>query len=245
MKTVLGCIRRADADFDLIAPGDRVAVGVSGGKGSLLLLEALARYRRFPGKDFSLHAITVEMGLEPFDPAPIRALCDALEVPYTVLDTDIAKIIFDLRREENPCALCARMRRGALLDAAQAAGCNRVALGHHREDAVETLFMSLIYEGRLHTFHPNTFLPDRGLAVIRPMVYVPEKHIVHVAKALSLPVVHNPCPQDGHSRRQEIKEMLKTLSKDHPRLKEYTLSALKNSDQYGLWDKRQAGRDEV
>lgn len=245
MKTVLGCIRRADADFDLIAPGDRVAVGVSGGKDSLLLLEALARYRRFPGKDFSLHAITVDMGLEPFDPAPIRALCDALEVPYTVLDTDIAKIIFDLRREENPCALCARMRRGALLDAAQAAGCTKVALGHHREDAVETLFMSLIYEDRLHTFHPNTFLPDRGLAVIRPMVYVPEKHIVHVAKALSLPVVHNPCPQDGHSRRQEIKEMLKTLSKDHPRLKEYTLSALKNSDQYGLWDKRQAGRDEV
>ena len=165
-------------------------------------------------------------------------------MPYTVLDTDIAKIIFDLRREENPCALCARMRRGALLDAAQAAGCTKVALGHHREDAVETLFMSLIYEGRLHTFHPNTFLPNRSLAVIRPMVYVPEKHILHVAKGLSLPVVHNPCPQDGHSRRQEIKDLLKTLSKDYPRLREYTLSALKNSEQYGLWDRRQAGRDE-
>ncbi|MDO5378318.1 MAG: ATP-binding protein [Clostridia bacterium] len=242
MKTVLGCIRKADADFDLIAPGDRVAVGVSGGKDSLLLLYALSLYRKFSGKDFSLQAITLKMGLEPFDVSPIRALCETIDVPYTVIETEIAKVIFDIRKESNPCALCAKMRRGALNDAAIAAGCNKVALGHHREDAIETLLMSLIFEGRLHTFHPNTYLSRRQIAVIRPMVYLPEKHVIHVVKSLGLPVVHNPCPADGNSKREEMKELLRTLSKAYPQLKEYMLSALQNTAQYGLWDQKQAGR---
>ena len=242
MKTVLGCIRKADTDFEMIAPGDRIAVGVSGGKDSLLLLYALSLYRKFSGKDFTLQAITLKMGLEPFDAEPIRALCAQIDVPYTVLDTEIAHIIFDVRKESNPCALCAKMRRGALNDAALAAGCTKVALGHHRDDAIETLLMSLIFEGRLHTFHPNTYLSRKGVTVIRPMVYVPEKHVIHVVKTLDLPVIHNPCPADGNSKREEIKQLIKTLSKTYPQLKDYMLSALRNKEQYGLWDEKQAGR---
>ena len=242
MKTVLGCIRKADTDFEMIAPGDRIAVGVSGGKDSLLLLYALSLYRKFSGKDFTLQAITLKMGLEPFDAEPIRALCAQIDVPYTVLDTEIAHIIFDVRKESNPCALCAKMRRGALNDAALTAGCTKVALGHHRDDAIETLLMSLIFEGRLHTFHPNTYLSRKGVTVIRPMVYVPEKHVIHVVKTLDLPVIHNPCPADGNSKREEIKQLIKTLSKTYPQLKDYMLSALRNKEQYGLWDEKQAGR---
>ena len=241
MKTVLGCIRRADTDFGMIEPGDRVAVGVSGGKDSLLLLYALSLYRRFSGKDFTLHAVTLKLGLEPFDVAPIAALCEQLSVPYTVLDTEIAHIIFDLRKESNPCALCAKMRRGALNDAAADLGCNKVALGHHRDDAIETLLMSLVFEGRLHTFHPNTYLSRKGVTVIRPMVYLPEKHVIHMVKTLSLPLVKNPCPADGHSKREEIKQLIATLSKTYPHLKDYLLSALQNTRQYGLWDIKQAG----
>ena len=241
MKTVLGCIRKADTDFGMIAPGDRIAVGVSGGKDSLLLLYSLSLYRKFSGKDFTLQAITLKLGLEPFDVSGIEELCRQIDVPYTVLDTEIAHVIFDIRKESNPCALCAKMRRGALNDAAVAAGCNKVALGHHREDAIETLLMSLIFEGRLHTFHPNTYLSRRNITVIRPMVYVPEKHVIHMVRTLDLPVVKNPCPADGNSKREEIKELIASLCKTYPHLKDYMLSALQNTAQYGLWDQKQAG----
>ena len=242
MKTVLGCVRKADTDFEMIAPGDRIAVGISGGKDSLLLLYALSLYRRFSGKDFTLQAITLKMGLEPFDVSGIARLCEEIDVPYTVIETEIGHIIFDVRKETNPCALCAKMRRGALNDAAKEAGCNKVALGHHREDAIETLLMSLIFEGRLHTFHPNTYLSRKDITVIRPMIYAPEKDVIHVVKKLDLPVVHNPCPADGHSKREEMKQLIRTLSKDYPNLKDYMLSALQNNRQYGLWDKKQTGR---
>ncbi len=241
MKTVLGCIRKADTDFSMITPGDRIAVGVSGGKDSLLLLYALSLYRKFSGKAFTLQAITLKMGLEPFDVSGIAALCERIDVPYTVIETEIAHVIFDIRKESNPCALCAKMRRGALNDAALAAGCNKVALGHHREDAIETLLMSLIFEGRLHTFHPNTYLSRKQITVIRPMVYVPEKHVIHMVKTLNLPVVKNPCPADGNSKREEIKQLIATLCKTYPHLKDYMLSALQNTAQYGLWDQKQAG----
>ena len=241
MKTVLGCVRKADTDFEMIAPGDRIAVGVSGGKDSLLLLHALSLYRKFSGKDFTLQAITLKLGLEPIDVAPIAALCERLDVPYTVIDTEIAHIIFDLRKETNPCALCAKMRRGALNDAAKALGCNKVALGHHRDDAIETLLMSLLFEGRLHTFHPNTYLSRKGVTVIRPMIYVPEKHVKHMVRVLDLPVVKNPCPADGHSKREEIKSLIRTLSRDYPQIKDYMIAALRNTDQYGLWDKKLVG----
>lgn len=245
MKTVLGCIRRADADFSLIEDGDRIVVGVSGGKDSLLLLCAMSLYRKFSKKQFELRAVTLDMGLRPFDLSGIAALCERLQVPYDVVQTHIAHIIFDVRKESNPCALCAKMRRGALYDAAIRLGCNKVALGHHRDDVIETLLLSLIFEGRLHTFHPNTYLSRKGVTAIRPMVYLPEKHAIHVAKSLQLPVVTNPCPADGHTKREEMKELLKTLSRTYPRLREYMLMALQNTAQYGLWDKKIVGKDDA
>ena len=179
MKKTLGCLRRADQDFRLISPGDRIAVGVSGGKDSLVLLRALDLYRRFSHKDFSLSAVTVTMGLEPFDLTPVKKMCAELDVEYIIRETEIGKIIFDYRKEKNPCALCSKMRRAVLANTCVEYGFNKLALGHHREDVIETLLMSLFYEGRFHTFHPCTLMSRTGITVIRPLVYLPERLILH------------------------------------------------------------------
>lgn len=242
MKTVLGCVRRADQDFDMLGDKDHVAVGVSGGKDSLLLLRALSLYRLFSHKSFTLEALMLTIGLEPFDTSGVERFCQEIGVPLTVKRTDIGKVVFEQRKEKNPCALCAKMRRGALNELAKARGANKLALGHHREDVLETLLMSLFFEGRLHTFHPVTYLSRTDLTVIRPMVYLPEKHILHMARALSLPVTKNPCPADGHTARQEIKDLMKTLTKTYPNLKTLMLSALQNKAQYGLWDQKMVGK---
>lgn len=237
MKELLGCIRRADKDFGLIEEGDRVCVGVSGGKDSLALLYAMHLYRRFCPNKFVLTAATLHLGREPFDLSAIQKLCDEIEVPYVVKKTQISEVIFDVRKEENPCALCAKMRRGALIDLCKEMGANKLALGHHRDDAEETLLLSLLYEGRLHTFHPKTFLSRSGITQIRPMVYASEKHVIHVVKALSLPVVTSPCPANGYTKREEVKEILDGICKKIPNARELMLSALQNTAQYGLWDK--------
>lgn len=243
MKTTLGCLRKADTDFQMIKDGDKIAVGVSGGKDSLLLLYALNLYKKFSHTNYTLHAFTVSMGLEPFDTSDIAAFCNSMEIPFTVKKTDIAEILFDIRKEENPCALCAKMRRGVLCDLAREYSCNKLALGHHREDALETLMMSLLYEGRIHTFHPVTYLSRADVTAIRPLIYLPEKHVVHVAKTLNLPVLHNPCPVDGHTKRQEMKDLLHTLTKRYPKAPEMMLSALQNEKQYGLWNREPKGGD--
>lgn len=237
MKTTLGCIRRADKDFHMIEAGDRVAVGVSGGKDSLLLLCALSLYRNVRHQDFSLQAVMLTTGKTQPDTSAIRALCERLNVPVTIRHTELYQILFELRKEENPCALCAKMRRGMLCDLCKELDCNKLALGHHREDALETLMMSLIYEGRLHTFHPCTYLSRSNITVIRPMVYLPEKHVIHMKKELDLPVLQNPCPANGHTKRQEMKDLLVELSKRYPEVKERMLDALRNDRQYGLWEK--------
>lgn len=237
MKTTLGCIRRADRDFHMIEAGDRVAVGVSGGKDSLLLLYALSLYPNVRHQDFSLQAVMLTTGKTPPDTSNISALCERLNVPMTIRHTELYQILFELRKEENPCALCAKMRRGMLCDLCKELDCNKLALGHHREDALETLMMSLIYEGRLHTFHPRTYLSRSDITVIRPMVYLPEKHIIHMKKELALPVLQNPCPANGHTKRQEMKELLAELAKRYPEVKERMLEALRNDRQYGLWEK--------
>ncbi len=236
MKRLLGNIRRADQDFGLIEAGERVAVGVSGGKDSLVLLRAMAVYSRFESKPFSLVALTLKTG-EPFDTAPIADLCRELGVPYIVEECDLIHQLFEVRREPNPCALCARLRRGALLRMAAAQGCSKLALGHHREDVEETLLMSLLYEARLHTFQPMTRMERQDVAVIRPMVYAPEKEILHLARRWNVPVVKNPCPADGHTTRQEIKELLDELSRRYPRAREYLLTALRDEERYGLWQR--------
>ncbi len=237
MKKVLGCIRRADEDFGLIREGDHVAVGVSGGKDSLMLLYALALYRRFSKVNYTLKALTLTMGIGNADFSPIQILCDKLEVPYVVQETQIGKVIFEDRKEKNPCSLCAKMRRGALSALAKEQDCNVLALGHHRDDALETLLLCLLHEGRIHTFHPKSYLSRSDLTVIRPMVYVPEKHLIHVAKELELPVVKSPCPVNGETERQEMKELLDRLCLLYPNARELMLSALRNEEQYGLWEK--------
>ena len=236
MKKTLGCLRKADQDFHLISPGDKIAVGVSGGKDSLLLLHALNLYRKFSHKDFSILAITVTLGLEPFDLTPVRKLCDRLETEYLIRETEIGSIIFDYRKEKNPCALCAKMRRAVLANTCIMTGCNKLALGHHREDAIETLLMSLFYEGRFHTFHPKTLMSRTGITVIRPLVYLPESHVKHMAKVLDLPVVKSPCPVDGETRRAEMNELLRKLRQRYPDANERFLHALQQ-DRYDLWQK--------
>lgn len=237
MKKVLGCIRRACEDFHLIEDGDIVAVGVSGGKDSLLLLYALSLYHKFAPQRFEVKGLTLTMGLEPFDTSKVAALCEKLGVEYIVRPTEIGRIIFEERHEKNPCSLCAKMRRGALNDLAKECGCNKVALGHHRDDALETLLLCLLHEGRIHTFHPKSYLSKADLTVIRPMVYLPEKHIIHVAREMQLPIIPSPCPANGATEREEMKYLLDSLCKLYPNAREMMLSALQNEAQYGLWNK--------
>ena len=238
MRKTLGCIRRADQQFGMIETGDRVAVGVSGGKDSLLLLNAMALYRKFSAHPFELEAICLGLGYEEFDVSGIEAMCRKIDVPFTYVKTDIKEVVFDIRKEANPCAMCAKLRRGALNDLARAHGCNKVALGHHREDVVETFLLSLFFEARLHLFAPVTYLDRADVTVIRPMIYVPEKHIKGVARQLDLPIVKNPCPADGKTKRQDMKELLKTLN-DVVRgdAAAKLIQAISNVEQYQLWDK--------
>ncbi len=239
MKQVLGMIRRADKDFSMIQPGDRIAVGVSGGKDSMLLLYALACYRKFAPNPFELTALTISMGLEPFDLSQVHALCARLEVPYIVEETQIGKIVFEDRKEKNPCALCAKMRRGALAEACVRHGMNKLALGHHRDDALETLLLSMFYEGRLHTFHPVTFLERTGITQIRPMVYLSEKQALHWARILNLPVVKSPCPVNGVTRREDMKRILDQICRVIPNAREQMLAALMRGDHGGLWQREE------
>ena len=239
MRKTLGCIRRADEKYNMIEPGDHVGVGVSGGKDSLLLLNALALYRRFSKNPFTLEAFTLGMGYEEMDFTPVAELCERLSVPYTLVQTDIKEVVFDIRKEENPCALCAKLRRGALNNLAKAHGVNKLALGHHREDVAETFLLSLLFEGRLHLFSPVTYLDKVDITVIRPMVFLPEKHVKGAVKALGLPVVHNPCPADGNTKRHEMKKLLSVLSdviRDDAA--ERIVSAIANDKEYLLWDQK-------
>ena len=230
MNHILSLVRRCVEDYAMISPGDRIAVGVSGGKDSLLLLAALAKLREFYPVPFTVEALTLDMGHADgwpgMDFAPIAAFCRELEVPYTIINSEIQHIIFDLRREKNPCSMCAKMRRGALHNAMKERGITKIALGHHYDDAVETLFMSLIFEGRLSCFQPVTWLDRMGITQIRPMLYCGEKLVAHTAQRLELPVVENPCPANGNTKRQEIKELIYELNGRYPGLKSRAFGAM-------------------
>ncbi|MBQ6539803.1 MAG: tRNA 2-thiocytidine biosynthesis protein TtcA [Oscillospiraceae bacterium] len=209
----------------MISEGDVIAVGVSGGKDSLALLCALANLRRYYPKRFELQALTVDMG-NGVDYSPIAALCNELEVPYTVKETEIGKIIFDYRNEKNPCALCAKMRRGALHDMMNEMGINKIALGHHFDDAVETFMLSLFYEGRISCFQPVTYMSRAQVTQIRPMLYVGEGTIRSLAERYKLPVSKSFCPMDGESKREEVKVLIRDLSKQYPDLKSKIFGAM-------------------
>ena len=225
MDKILSYVRRCVEDYDMIHSGDRLAVGVSGGKDSLVLLAALAKLREFYPQPFTVEAITLDMGTG-MDFAPVEAYCRKIGVPYTVIGTEIAHIIFDVRKEKNPCSMCAKMRRGALNQAILYKGVNKLALGHHFDDAVETFLMSLIYEGRISCFQPVTNLDRTGIIQIRPMLYLSEKTVAHFAEAQGLPVIHNTCPADKSTKRQEIKDLIYRLSADYPDLKSRIFGAM-------------------
>ena len=214
-----GIVRKAVDEYNMIEEGDRVAVGVSGGKDSMLLLLALNHLKKYYPKHFELEAITIELGFEGMDFTPVKQMCAELEIPYTCLETDIKEIVFDVRKEDNPCSLCAKMRRGALNDAIKERGINKLALGHHFDDAVETFMMSLLFEGRISCFRPVTYLDRSGVTQIRPLIYAGEQKIINVATALNVPVVENPCPQDKTSKRYEIKQLLKSMCEEYPDMK--------------------------
>ena len=221
-----GIIRRCVDDYQMIEEDDAIAVGVSGGKDSLVLLCALHHLQTYYPRKFRLEAITVELGFEGMDFSPVAELCRRLGVPYTQVKTDIKEVVFDIRAEENPCSLCAKMRRGALNNAIRERGIRKLALGHHFDDAVETFLMSLVYEGRISCFKPVTWMSRAGVWQIRPMVYAGEQRIANLAEKLDLPVVHNPCPQDDSSKRHEIKELLRTLGAGYPDLKSKVFGAM-------------------
>ncbi|MGM9613497.1 MAG: tRNA 2-thiocytidine biosynthesis TtcA family protein [Butyricicoccus sp.] len=226
MQKMLSFVRRAVDHYHMIEEGDRIAVGVSGGKDSLTLLAALAELRRFYPKKYEVVAITLEMGYEEMDFEPVAELCRRLDVEYVRIPTQIKQIVFDIRQEENPCSLCAKLRRGALHEAALAAGCEKVALGHHFDDVVETYMLSLFYEGRISCFKPVTYLDRKGVTLIRPLLYVPEYAVRSFARRHNLPIVHNPCPADGNTKREEVKTLLKDLEKQFPGLRDRVFGAI-------------------
>ena len=223
MQKMMGLVRRCAEDYHMINPGDRIAVGVSGGKDSLVLLQVLAGLR--PYMDFTLDAVTVDMGLG-MDYSGIAALCRKLDIPFHLIETQIGPIIFDHRKEKNPCSMCSKMRRGALNQAILDLGIHKIALGHHYDDAVETFVMSLVYEGRISCFQPVTDLDRTGVIQIRPMLYVHEKTVENFANRMELPVLQNRCPVDKHTKREEIKKLVYDLCQTYPDLKERIFGAM-------------------
>ena len=235
MQHILGLVRACVEDYHMITPGDTVAVGVSGGKDSLLTLVALARLQKFYPVPFQVEAITLEMGMPGMDYAGVAALCEHLGVPYTRIQIPVYEILFEERREKNPCSLCAKLRRGSLHTALAERGIRKIALGHHYDDAVETLLMNLLFEGRIGCFQPVTYLDRTGITQIRPLLYCKEEDIRRMAARLRLPVVKNTCPMDGHSRRQEVKDLIASLEGTYPDLKKKLFGAVQRYPLYG-WD---------
>lgn len=237
LQQLMSFTRRAIDDYQMIQDGDRIAVGISGGKDSLTLLYALHGLKRFYPHPFELEAITIDLGHPGFDTAPLQALCDEMGIPYTVVKTDIAQIIFEERKESNPCSLCAKMRKGALNEAIKKTGCNKVAYAHHKDDIVETMLMSLIFEGRFHSFSPVTYLDRMDLTVIRPMMYVNEADVKGFTNKYQLPVVKSPCPADGYTKREYAKNLVKQLNHENPGAKERMFAAIVNGNLAGWPEK--------
>ena len=234
MQQLLSKTRQAIKEYNLIEEGDKIAVGLSGGKDSLTLLNILKNYERFSPKKFQLIAITLNPG--GVDNSPLHKLCKDINVPFYEIQTDIKEIVFDIKKEKNPCSLCANLRRGALNDTAKKLGCNKVALGHHKDDALETLMLSISYEGRINCFSPKSYMDKNGITLIRPMVFIEESQIRKAAKEYNFPIIENPCPADGKTKREDIKTLIRELDKKIPSFKKNLFKSLKNSEQLFIWD---------
>ncbi|HOQ01580.1 MAG TPA: ATP-binding protein [Acetivibrio clariflavus] len=227
IKKLLGQIRKAIEDYNMIQEGDRIAVGVSGGKDSITLLVLLKQLQSFYPVHFDIEAVTLTMGIGVFDLSPVVELCKKINVNYTIEETVIGKIVFEARNEKNPCSLCANLRRGALHNVAKRLNCNKVALAHHRDDVIETFLLSTLYAGKIQTFSPVTFLERKELYLIRPMIYIEEKHIKEYIKSNGLPVVPSPCHVDGKTKRQYVKDLLADLHRDNRTVKNNIFGAIK------------------
>lgn len=238
-KRLLSFVRRGVDDYKMIEEGDKIAVGVSAGKDSLALLYALAAMRRFYPIKYELIAITIDMGFEGADFSSIQKFCDELDVEYHVVHSQISKIVFDVRKESSPCSLCAKMRRGALHSAAKELGCTSVALGHHFDDAVDTFMLNLFFEGRIGCFSPISYLSRVGIKLIRPMLYMPEKDVRYFAQKVSLPVIASPCPANGNTQREEMKQLLSRLDREHKGLRYRIFGAMQRA---GIDGFREFGR---
>ena len=236
LQKLLSYTRRAVDDYGMIEDGDKIAVGVTGGKDSLTLLYALNHLQKFYPKKFELLAVTVNLSFGDFDLSPIQMLCRQLEIPYQIISTEIGKILLEERKEASPCSLCAKMRKGALNQAVKDLGCNKVAYAHHQDDVIETMFLSMIFEGRFYSFSPKTFLDQTELTVIRPLIYVSEANVKGFQNKYQLPVVKNPCPMDGATKRQYAKEIIRQINLDHPGAKVRLFHAIENGSIPG-WQK--------
>lgn len=237
LQRLLSLTRQALDEYNMIDSGDKIAVGLSGGKDSLALLYAMSHLQKFYPKSFELCAITVDLGFGNFNLEAAREFCSALSVPYTVVPTKISQIVFETRKESNPCALCAKMRKGALNQAVKEAGCNKIAYAHHRDDVIDTMLLSLIYEGRFHTFSPKTYLDRVDLFVIRPFIYIPEADIIGFKNRYDLPVCKNPCPVDGKTKREYVKELTKSINREAPGVKDRFFHAITSGNISGWPEK--------
>lgn len=233
MQQISGYMRRAVDDYQMIAPGERVAIALSGGKDSMLLLHAMKHLSRYHPAKFELIAIFIDLGFDNINIEAMQKECDALGVPLIIRKTDIAPLVFEVREESNPCALCAKMRRGAIHDAALENGCRTIALGHHRDDAIETFAMNLLYEGRIGCFQPVTYLDRKDVRTIRPMIYLTERQIANTVERLKIPTVKNPCPMDHTSMRKSTKDLLKEAEERFPGLNEKLFGAIQRSELTG------------
>ena len=233
MQQVLSLVRKAVDDYKMIEDGDKIAIGISGGKDSLTLLYALKNLQRFYPKKFDLIAITVDLGFENLNLDKIKDLCKELGVEYLIKKTEIGKIVFEDRKESNPCSLCAKMRKGALNDAIKEAGCNKIAYAHHKDDVVDTMMMSLVFEGRFHTFSPVTFLDRTELTVIRPLMYMNEADVIGFIHKYNVPVVKSPCPADGHTKREYIKQLIRQINFEAPGVTERMFTAIRTGELKG------------
>lgn len=226
MQYISGLVRRCLEDYDMIQPHDHIIVGLSGGKDSLMLLTALSTLRTYYPIPFTLEALTLDMGIPDMDFSPLISFCKQLDIPYTILPTQLYQIIFEMRKEKNPCSMCAKLRRGALNRTLVEQGYHKIALGHHYDDAIETLLLSLFFEGRIRCFQPVTYLDRTNITQIRPLLYIGESLIDATAKRLSLPIVPNPCPANGNTKRQEIKDLISQLESSYPGVKQRIFGAM-------------------
>lgn len=246
MKTqqMLSYLRRCTSQYKMINDGDKIAVGISGGKDSLTLLKLLADFQKFSPEKFELCGIAVDLQFnqKPTDYSKIEEFCSTLGVPFYVVRTEIGTIVFDIRKETNPCSLCAKMRKGALYDKVTELGFNKIALGHHRDDLIETMFLSLFYEGRLSTFAPKSYLSKTGLTLIRPLLFTSECDVASYAK--DFPVAKSKCPADKNTKREFVKEVIKKVSADVPSVRETIFNALTHPERYNLFDKFESQIDE-